>query len=178
MSARQAIFLTLILQLMSSGIASADDATSRKEEIAKVQADVRQLLTAVDKRDFDTVLKFTDPTSVAAMGGPDAAKELMAKALQNGKVQPGDGTEKLEFVVAPTFATGKEHEFVLVPYKAIYRRGKQRVETDTFSLGAREIGSKNWYYHDSAGIKETIRILYRDFPASLVLPKTTSKPIE
>ncbi len=89
--------------------------------------------------------------------------------LQTGDVE----LELLTFPEDPTFVSGAEHDFVLVPTLSAYRIGGQRIESRAFLLGIKPRGGGKWTYVDGEQFEdENVQQLFPDFPMDQPLPDT------
>jgi hypothetical protein len=146
---------------------------AQEAEIEAVQADIRKIQTALFSGDVKTVLALTNPDALAALGSDPAdaaaAIEQGMSVLQNGDVE----LELLTFPDDPTFFSGTEHDFVLVPTLSAYKLGGLRIESRGFSLGIRPRGGGKWTYVEGEQFEdENVQQLFPDFPMDQPLPDT------
>ena len=119
----------------------------------------------------------TNPDALAALGSDpadaQAAIEQGMSILLAGDVE----LELLTFPDDPTFVSGEEHDFVLVPTLSAYKLGGLRIESRAFLLGIRPRGGGKWTYVDGEQFEdENVQQLFPDFPLDQPLPDTHKAP--
>lgn len=156
----------------------AVEPASRKKEMDLVQSQVREISSAVYAGDADGVLKHSHPKIIAMLGGQDAAKPLLEQMLKK-LLANGMKMEEMTFPAAPSFLTGTENEFVIVPTRSIIVANEKRGESLNFQFGARPIGSTRWSYIEGSRINsDNVRKLFPDFPRDFAFPAISRKLIE
>lgn len=149
-----------------------------KEQAIVVQQDVRSLLEALHAGYTDTLLKYTYPPIVAAMGGADAAKATLADVaaqLQALEMK----LDSLVFPESPAFLEGSNgRRFAIVSTKSVFSSKGQKIESFNFQLGIREAGATQWTYVEGSRMTpQVLLLLLPDFPSGYQLPKISRERI-
>lgn len=144
-------------------------------EKRRIQSDVRKLATAVYSGDVDTILSYTHPIIINALGGETQAKTTLKLALIK-QLGLGLKLESMKFPSEPTFLKSDLHLFAIVPTKSIMSAKGKRVESLNFQFGIRKHASKVWKYIEGSRItKQNISQMFPDFPKDYEFPKTSRK---
>lgn len=142
-----------------------------------IHEDIRKIITAVGNNDAKTVVSFSHPKLVTALGGEQAAVTRLTAELEKFTAS-GFKFESVEFPEPPRFVESEENEFVIVRTRMMAVVGKQRVEGFGFQLGARTKGEVAWKYVDGAKLAgPALKMFFPDFPANEKLPEVVLNPL-
>jgi len=173
-----ALSITITLIVSVASIAWANVEFDEKHEGVVMQQDVRRLLGALYAGDIDTLLKYSYPAVVAAMGGHDAAKTTLAGAV--GQLQTlGMKVESLVFPEAPTFIQGNNgRRYAIVPTKSVVSAKGQQVQSYNFQLGVKEANDSQWTYLEGSRMTpQVLSSMFPDFPSGYQLPKISREKL-
>ncbi len=142
----------------------------------QVQTDIRTLIKATYERDFPSVLKYTHPKIIAAMGGRAQAESTLETTF--AKIGPMT-SESFEFPETPTYLETDRNYYVIVPTLSIMSANGQQVESLNFQFGMprkrRQTGN-TWKDHES--IKGIFGPSSQTFPRPLSFPNSTARKSE
>jgi hypothetical protein len=142
------------------------------KEVELVQGQIQELMAAVFKADVDTVLKYTHPMVVGALGGRAIAAKVLKPSLDK-LLADGVKLEEFTFPAPPIFLKGTEHEFVIVPTKMIMDVNGTRVQSLNYQFGARAVGETQWLYIEGSKVNQkNVVKFFSDFPKDHQLPTT------
>ena len=144
----------------------------------QVQADVMALMNATIEADVETLLRYTHPRVAELAGSPAALREVLEKGLAAFK-SVNLQLESITFPDEPEFFKTENNEYAIVPVKTILVISGKRIGGQTFQLGVRSIGDKQWKYVDGGKLSDaTMRAkLFPDFPSDRKLPTTSQKQL-
>lgn len=151
----------------------ADEGTDAK----RVQDDVKKISHALFGGDVDTVLRYTHPVIVKMIGGDDAARQGIQKAI--GQFTELDmRIESFEFPMEPTFIENKGSRFAIVPTLLVVSANGQRVESSNFQLGVFDNITKHWHYVEGSRVNQkNLQTLFPDFPEDFEFPPVHRKKL-
>ncbi|MCP5145212.1 MAG: hypothetical protein H6978_10410 [Gammaproteobacteria bacterium] len=154
----------VLIWTSATGTASANDSEA-------VQNDVRSAVSALYQGDVDTIMRYSYPPVIAAMGGEDAARAMLEAVAGKGQYM---ALLALDFPAEPQFLQGNGRDFVVVPVHVVYRRSNKRGEHYGFQFGIRPAGGARWTYIDGTKITPGVReAMFADLPADYSLPPTS-----
>lgn len=160
--------------LLLPAFAVAGDASADADQ---VRSDVRALSNAVFAADIDTVLRYTHPSILEAMGGEDAARAALGPALESFR-SGGMTLESLEFPEEPTFVAGKDNDYALVPTRSIFSSDGRKILSTNFQFGIRPKGGDAWTYVEGSRVSpELLTALFPDFPKDTAMPPVAREPL-
>lgn len=142
---------------------------------AQVQADIRAIAKAGYEHDVPTVLKYTHPKIIAAMGGQTQAESTMETFF--AKIGPMK-LKSFKFPEAPTYLETDRNYYVIVPTLSIMSLNGQRVESLNYQLGMRKKDAVDWKYVEGSRVNQgNVRSLFPDFPPDFKFPEFYRKRI-
>jgi hypothetical protein len=151
-------------------IATAAVSAPNSNDVQTVQSDVRQFVTAIYRGDAETVLQFTNPKIIAALGGPEKTRAVMKELFQQAQ-SAGVQLESFGFPAAPTFLKSDLHRFAIVPTLSVLIAHGQRIESLNYQFGVQAAGATNWTYIEGSRINSgNVRQLFPDFPTDFQFP--------
>jgi hypothetical protein len=151
--------------------------------VKQVQDDVKLLRQGVfrvlSKSEIETALTLMHPKIIEAVGGIEKAR---ANATSESRRQATSlfSIEKVEFLQAPEFFSGKEHEFVFVPVAMTMSRvDRTRNQSFTFYLGGRKKGDTAWKYVEAPKLLQDKGSAYfTDFPDGKQFPPIFTRKLK
>ena len=167
MSAAGWIVTAALLLLAASPPARAESDEKR------VQSDVRSMIEALYRGDAVTLLRFTHPQVIQAIGGSEAALAGTKRALERRKLI-GVELESLEFPSEPELMKGQGREFAIVHTRIVLSSGGRRVESRGFQLGVKDPGASVWRYIEGSDIDDVkVQMMFPGFPVDYTFPGIT-----
>jgi len=156
---------TLLLLIFSSVYVNA------QVYLSNLNKQANEMISAVKKRDYKTLLTFTHPKVVNAMGGNKKATATLKasmKALEDQnviftKVEIGSVTQNL--------VSGKTIQCIIPQFVEI-QMGTKKAKAKNYLFGISYNGGKNWYFLDTAPLKGDIRKLIPEASKDIIIPKS------
>jgi hypothetical protein len=143
----------------------------------EVQRDVEACIRALYGGDLDTVLRYTHPMILAAMGGPKGAREVLEPTLERMR-ESGMTIESFSFPSPPDFVDSGGRVFAIVPTLMVLSTNGQRVESRNFQLGILEPDAEGWAFVEGSRVNaSTVRQLFPDFPAGYAFPPVSREKL-
>lgn len=164
---RRAAALTLATVVALPALVRAEPSQTEQ-----VHRDVTALVAAGYRGDVDAMLRFTHPALIERLGGPEAAREAMAKVLREADRADVE-LESFSLPGSPDFLDGRERRFAVVRTLSVIRgRDGQRLESLNFLLGVREPQAERWAWVEGSMLDaRSVRVLFPDFPAGYAFPE-------
>lgn len=126
---------------------------------------------------MDTAFRYTHPTILRLLGGPEQARGVLTQAVaQIAKAEMK--IESFSFPKPPQFFEGGGRRFVFVPTLMIISAKGTRVESLNFQLGILEPGTQEWKYVEGSRLTpENVQNLFPGFSKDRPLPPFYRKKI-
>jgi hypothetical protein len=145
--------------------------------VALVQRDVQAVIRSLYRGEIDTVLRYTHPTILQQLGGPEQARRVLADAITKLS-RSGMKIEAFSFPQPPQFFEGGGRRFVFVPTLSIISNKDARVESLNFQLGILDPGTKEWKYVEGSRLTtENVQIFFPGFPKDRPFPRLYRKKL-
>jgi hypothetical protein len=150
--------MLIALACLFAFTAPAFAADLKPEEVAKVQSDVRRIMTAVQTGDAATVVNMSHPALVQAVGGKAELEKMTRDAL--GQIAEANIKFLSTEVGTPsrTYSAPKE-EASLIPTVAMMEVKGQKVKSTGFMVAIRQKNTNDWSYVDGAGFEDVPNLL-------------------
>jgi len=175
-----AIIAAVTFVMLSASVLAADPDPA---VVKQVQDDVKLLRQGVfrvlSKSEIETALALMHPKIIEAVGGIEKARES-ATSESRRQATSLFTIEKVEFLQAPEFFSGKEHEFVFVPVAmTMSRADRTRNQSLTFYLGGRKKGDTGWKYVEASKlIRDKGSTFFADFPEDKQFPPVFTRQLK
>jgi hypothetical protein len=136
--------------------------TAPPTSAADVQADVRACIESAIAGNLDDTLALMHPILVAAGGGPEEFRKVMASYREQ---LAGASLVEVRFPSPPKFLAGSKNEFVIVPVRQVLDLNGKHIETPSVYLGARWAAEAKWHYIDATLLnRQQVKALFPDLP--------------
>lgn len=147
------------------------------EQSKIVQSETRQVAGAVYEKDVKTVLSFTHPKVIEALGGMAAAETTLRNTFSKMS-EINMKMESFEFPADPIFIKGSVHQFALIPTKAQYSVQGQKAESLNYQFGVRALDATSWKYIEGSQVNAgNVKNLFPDFPDNIKFPEISRKKL-
>ncbi len=179
MTTGHSLLAALFVALLTVGKGNAQDGQNVpvESDSETVQSDVRQMSAALYRGDVDSLLRFTHPEIVKALGGEPAARDALNQAVRQFQAI-GMTLDSLVFPESPKFVSGNGRLFAIVPMESIISANNQKVQSLNFQFGVREADSVGWKYVEGSRLnKEILGALFPDFPPDYAFPPVARKKL-
>jgi hypothetical protein len=146
-------------------------------DAAAVQRDIEAANRSLYSGDVDGVLRYTHPTILQMLGGPEKARQTLAKIVEDLEAQQMK-VESFSFPEPPQFFEGGGRRFVYVPTLMVINAKDVRVESLNFQLGVLEPAASDWKYVEGSRMTpENVQQLFPGFPKDKPFPKFYRKKL-
>lgn len=138
----------------------------------------RACATATASGDVPTIIRYTHPTVIEALGGREKMEAILRKGLDQMKA---GGVAMEDARVDPPSALQEQGNslYSVLPLSVTVRLPQGRFRTHSFLLGVSTDQGAHWTFVDGAPGAEKIRQLLPDLPKDLPLPERRAPmPIE
>lgn len=135
--------LALALSTLACGVAFAEE---REPEL---RAEAQRCASAMLAKDPDVAIPCMNPRSIEALGGVDAAKQILASKRK----QMDESGASFEGVIVGNPArsvTVNGREFTLIPEELRIRVKEGTLRQNAYMLAVRDPGAKTWTFFDVA----------------------------
>lgn len=156
----------------SSATASAnvDPFKDRAAAIAAAEQQAQLMAIAMPRKDFPTVIKYSHPKLVAAMGGTSKMIDTMTTGLRDMQIE-GISIDDVRVGKAGQFTVQGRQAWLILPETLFMRTPKGRMIKEGFLVGVSEDGGTNWVFLDGQGINfPAVKQLFPEIPSSLSFP--------
>lgn len=143
------------------------------QSTVKLKSTAELLAKATVASDFKTVVKYTYPKVVKAMGGPDKIIAVMNKGFQDMKSQ---GAAFKDAIIGEPgqILTGRTEFYSVVPLKLIMESNGEKFYTTSSLLAISADKGKNWTFIDAGNMtKAQLKQFFPEVYTKLIIPKLT-----
>jgi len=161
-----------LLSLWTAGASVASDGQF-VGQVEVVQADARKMLGALYRSDANTLISYTYPPILAAMGGEPKVREGLEGMFTQLRAS-GLKLESLKFPRSPDFVACSSNDYVIVHTESVVSATGMKARSVNFQYGIRPKGSKRWTYVEGSRLTtQMLDTFFPDFPSGYEFPKVS-----
>jgi hypothetical protein len=161
---------TLSILALLSFSCCVEIALAREPDQASVANDVKAIMSAIYKPDYDLILKHTHEKVLEITGGKDAFLKAI-KQTHNFLKEGGVSFNKAEVGRKIDYFAGTDNEFFFVPTRITLNGPDGTITESSHPLGVKKKTGNVWKYFDCSALNEyLVRGWFPDFPKGKKLP--------
>lgn len=158
-------YFAFLLFMLSSSFVNA------QAYLNNLNKQANEMVSAVKKRDYKTLLTFTHPKVVSAMGGNEKAAAGLKASMKVLEDQNINFTKMEVGSVTQSLVSGKTIQCI-IPQLVEIQMGTKKAKAKNYLFGISYNGGKNWYFLDTAPLKGDVRKLIPEASKDLIIPKS------
>lgn len=139
-------------------------------DAAALVARIKELNDAMARGDAEPLIKYTHPAILKVAGSRQQFEQTVRASV---KASAGYRLESVAVGEPSAPVRAGDQEIVFVPLVLVLRIEKNRLRSDGFMVGARAVGTSEWYCLDGSGLAKQPGLfaqLFPGLPADLKLP--------